>query len=76
MDQLKNNKNKMFSYLGLEGRSNSILLSRDSGVSITSDYNNNNPNKIILKKELNIENNLKVDNKSLQNKLIKLKKEK
>ena len=75
MDQLKNNKNKMFSYLGLEGRSNSILLSRDSGVSITSDYNNNNPNKIILKKELNIENNLKVDNKSLQNKLINLNKQ-
>ena len=59
MDQLKNNKNKLYSYLGLEGRNNSILLGRDSGVSITSDYNINNPNKIILKKELNNENNIK-----------------
>lgn len=54
---------------------NSILLGRDSGVSITSNYNKN-VNKIILqKKELNIENTIKVDSKILQSKLMNLNKQ-
>ena len=81
MNQIKNNKNKILSYLGaelegktgLEGIQNSILLGKNNGVSITGNNYKKNVNKIILqKKELNTENTLKVDSKSLQNKLIDL----
>ena len=54
MNQIKNNKNKILSYLGaelegktgLEGIQNSIILGKNNGVSITGNNNKKNVNKM------------------------------
>lgn len=78
MNQIKNNKN-LFSYLGSEDAQNSILLGKNTGISIKENFikqadlaGTEVESKIILQKELKIKNSVAVHPKNLNNELINL----